>query len=289
MPPDLILHPVTAEQFEALTANPTHAIAVVGPRGSGRRSLAEALAARLLALKNGKLDAHPYFLRLRRDETSISIEQIRQLQRFTQLKTTGSRAIRRAILLADAGRLTLEAQNALLKLLEEPPADTVLLLTVENEHALLPTIMSRVQTLTVHAPPAQAIRQHFLKQFDAAAVDKAFFLSGGLPGLMVALLQNKQQHPLFAAVNRAKEILQASAFERLVIADSLSKNREEARGALRALRHIAEIGLTQAATRQDAQKLRQWHGIVKGAYAAEEALAANASAKLVLTNLMLAL
>jgi len=285
----LILHPATAQQFEALAKNPAHAIAILGARGSGKHALATALAAHIMTLKPEALEKYPYFMRLQRAEPSISIGQIRELQHFTQLKTTGSGDIRRVILIADAGRLTTEAQNALLKLLEEPPEDTVLLLTVENTHGLLPTIMSRMQTLTVHAAPGEAVREHFLQHFEASAVDKAYFLSGGSPGLMQALLQNEQSHPLFAAVAQAKEILQKPMIDRLVLADGLSKKKDDARTVVQALRQIAEVGLAQAANQQNTDKLRRWHGVVKGAYQAEEALANNANTKLVLTNLMLAL
>ncbi len=285
----LILHPATAQQFEALAKNPAHAVAIIGARGGGKQALATALAARIITLEPEALEKYPYFMRLQRDEPSISIEQIRELQHFTQLKTTGSGDIRRVILIADAGRLTIEAQNALLKLLEEPPEDTVLLLTVENTHALLPTIMSRMQTLIVHAAPGETVREYFLQHFDASAVDTAYFLSGGSPGLMHALLQNEQSHPLFAAVTQAKEILQKPMLDRLALADGLSKKKDDARTIVQALLRIAEVGLAQAANQQDTAKLHRWHGVVKAAYQAEEALSNNANAKLVLTNLMLAL
>ncbi|HEX9693266.1 MAG TPA: hypothetical protein VGA22_14325 [Gemmatimonadales bacterium] len=65
-------------------------------------------------------------------------------------------APRKVIILGDAERLvvqesSLEAANALLKVLEEPPADTTIILTAEHPHALLPTIMSRLVPLRVPA------------------------------------------------------------------------------------------------------------------------------------------
>ena len=244
-----------------------------------------------MALPPARLANYPYFLAIGRDDqaTSISIEQIRELQHFTQLKTTGDGDIRRVIIVSEAGRLTTEAQNALLKLLEEPPADTMLLLTIENERALLPTIMSRVQLLPMLPAPVAAVRAYFAVTFEQDTIDKAYFLSGGLPGLMHALLTDEQSHPLLAAVAQAKDILQKPAFDRLVLADALSKKKDEARYVLQALRQIAETCLAQATKQQDTGKIRRWHGIAKAAYRAERQLAGSVNAKLALTNLMLAL
>jgi len=286
---DFVFHAQTRAQLENLARNPSHAIAIVGNKGIGKRAIAELLAAQLLDQTISELTKHPYVLTVNPDEQTLSIEEIRRVQQFTQLKTVGAGTIRRIILLLGAGRMTTEAQNAFLKLLEEPPADTVILLTVENESSLLPTILSRVQTLTVRPASESDIRAHFGKNFEAAAIEKAFFLSGGLPGLMQALLEGNTEHPLTPAVAEAKTILQTKTFERLALVDGLSKKKEALPYVLQALRQIAETGRNQASKQQDPTKIARWHQIIKATYEAESALAKNANTKLVLTNLMLAL
>jgi hypothetical protein len=285
----LVLHPRTIEELLVLKNNPTHAVALVGVRGSGKRTLAEQVIATALAIELEKLTQHPYYLQINPDETTISIEQIRDLQHFTQLKTIGSAPIRRAIIVLGAGNMTIEAQNAFLKLLEEPPADTMIVLTVENERSLLPTIMSRVRPVQVRQAPEEHIRTHFTQKFDKTAVDKAFFLSGGLPGLMQALLRDEQAHPLVPAVTTAKEILQKPTFDRLLLVDDLSKKKDEAKYVLQALRQIAEAGMHAASKQQDAVKIARWHTVITAVYEAEKAFGSNGNAKIILTNLMLAL
>lgn len=72
---------------------------------------------------------------------SIGIEEIKQLQKQLLLKPI--RGDKKAIIISDAQSLTTEAQNALLKVLEEPPVHTVFILLSSSEETLLPTVLSR--------------------------------------------------------------------------------------------------------------------------------------------------
>jgi len=190
---DLALHDTTRVQLEYFLRSPAHALLLVGPDGIGKTAIAEALILELLGLADGELHRYPHFLYLQPDGDSISIEAIRQLQKFLQLKTAGTRPLRRAILIEHAQGLTTEAQNAYLKLLEEPPADTLMILTADTPRALLPTILSRLQAITVRAP-GEAQLESLLQSShkDDAARRQAYFMSGGLPGLLTALLADDQ-------------------------------------------------------------------------------------------------
>jgi DNA polymerase-3 subunit delta' len=284
----LILHPRTKDQIERYVAQPSHAVMLVGSNGVGKASLAETMVAGALGIETSAITQHPYVTVLAPEKDSISIESIRQLQRFLQLKTIGTKELRRAVIITHAEALTTEAQNAYLKLLEEPPADTLMVLTADNQRALLPTILSRVQLLTVYTPSEEELKSHFVSQGkQPAAINQAFFLSGGLPGLMSALLDDDQTHPLSSGVAQAKEILQKQTFERLAMVEGLSKKREDARYVVQALQHIAQTCLVQAASKGDQAKLKQWHRILKVSTEAEQALGQSANTKLVLSNLML--
>ena len=284
----LVLHPRTKEQVMQFVARPGHATLLIGSNGTGKTALAKAMVSAALQLKPGMLDQYPYFALVTPEKNSISIDSIRQLQRFLQLKTLGDRPLRRAVIVEHAETLTAEAQNAYLKLLEEPPSDTLMILTADNQRALLPTILSRVQAVTVYAPPENELKQHFASLDKAqASIAQAYFLSGGLPGLMYALLDKDDAHPLISGVAQAKSILQKQVFERLAMVEGLSKQKEEARCVMQALQHIAQTCLGQAASKGDQAKLKQWHHILAVATEAEQALGQSANAKLVLSNLML--
>ncbi len=282
----LILHAGTRGQLAQFAASPSHALLLTGADGIGKTALAEALVCQLLDIP--AIANYPYYQLVSPTGTSISIESIRELQKFLQLTTTGTKLFRRAVVVEHAQALTTEAQNAFLKLLEEPPTDTVMVLTVHSPRALLPTIRSRVQTIAVHTP-TQADVQPLLdaSSKDIATRTQAYFLSGGLPGLLSALLSDDQEHPLLLSVGAAKDILQKNMFERLALADGLSKQKDTARAVLDALLRIAQTGLSGAASKQDAARLKQWHRIRKHTLAASQALSRSANAKLVLTDLFL--
>jgi len=286
----LVLHPHTKRHVAQFAASPSHAVLLVGSNGIGKLSLAQTMVAKVLGLEYEKLASHPYFTIVRSDKDSISIDAVRELQRFLQLKTLGNGKLRRAAIIEHAERLTIEAQNAFLKLLEEPPEDTLMVLAADNQRGLLPTILSRTQLLTVYAPAEADLKQHFAQlSKDGAAINQAYLLSGGLPGLMHALLENDQSHPLMIGVATAKEVLQKSTFERLAMVEPLSKQKEDAKYMLEALQHIAQTMLDTAAGKADQAKVKQWFQILRTAATAREALSNNANAKLVLDNVMLSL
>lgn len=283
---NLILHKATRGQLEHFAARPTHALLLTGPAGIGKTSVAEALAAEILDVQ---LASHPYHMVIRPDGLSISIDAIRQLQKFLQLKTLGEKPLRRSVIIEYAHQMTTEAQNAFLKLLEEPPEDTLVILTANSPRGLLPTILSRAPSIAINAPDESQLQM----MLEASARDEntrkqAYFLSGGLPGLLHALL-NEEEHPLLASVAQAKEILTKEPFERLALVDALSKQKESAWAVAEALDRIAQAGLAGAAAKRDIARIRQWHRVRKAALEAQDALRKSASAKLTLDNLCLTL
>jgi DNA polymerase III subunit delta' len=120
---------------------------------------------------------------------SHPLASVRVLQRIVAL--TPFRARRKVVILGDAERLVVqeastEAANALLKILEEPPADTTVLLTVAEPRALLPTIRSRVVPIRV-GPVGDTVVREFLTsevspQPSGAALERRVAAAGGLIG-----------------------------------------------------------------------------------------------------------
>ena len=282
---ELLLHPATQLRLTDFAAAPAHAVLLIGPAGSGKHSLATGLSEQVLELAPRGLANYPYKMIIAADEgkAAIGIEAVRELEHFLSLKVPGRAAHNRAVIIEDAQLLTAEAQNALLKTLEEPPEGTFIVMTVNNEHALLPTIRSRTQTIAVKRPERTATEAHFQAQnFEPKAVQQAYAISGGLPGLMQALLE-EADHPLVLATQRARELLSQPAYERLLAVDELARQRPLALDVAFILQQMARVSL-QTATGQSAAK---WQGILNAGYQAAEALTNSAQPKLALTSLML--
>jgi DNA polymerase-3 subunit delta' len=287
---DLLLHPATEMALSAAIEGGTHALMLVGPLGTGKLALARYAAVRLLKQRSvNELDRNPYFRTIGADNV-LSIDQIRELQGFLRLKTTGTEGIRRVVILENAHLMTVEAQNALLKILEEPPLDTVIILTVQGEHSLRPTIYSRVQKIAVNNPPLEAAIHFFTGQGrNANAVKKAYLVSGGTMGLLSALLEDDTGHQFNANITLAKELLAAKPYERLLRVDVLGKAKENIRELLYALKRVADSALEQSALRKQEQQLKRWHRVLGAIYDAEATLPANPNIKLLLTHLFLSM
>ena len=98
---------------------------------------------------------------------------------------------RKVYILTEAERMNLEAANCLLKTLEEPPAESVLILLTTNLDALLPTIRSRCQIIPFHALVVPQLAGYLMERFDIDE-SQAFSIStvaGGAVGKALTLLQ----------------------------------------------------------------------------------------------------
>ena len=133
-----------------------HAYLFHGPRGSDREAMARTLAKALNCSNKAhdccdacdscrRIDAgvHPdvYWVRPESKSRRITIEQIREFENAVNLKPSLGRV--KVGVLVDADCLGEEASNAFLKTLEEPPAQTIIILTTAEPQRLLPTILSR--------------------------------------------------------------------------------------------------------------------------------------------------
>lgn len=103
---------------------------------------------------------HPDFVWIKRDGTYIKLDQIRDLQQHLRYRPFEGR--RRVFLIQDASDLREEAANALLKILEEPPKENILVLTALEPQMLLPTIVSRCCHVRFQPLDDSAVEDHLV-------------------------------------------------------------------------------------------------------------------------------
>ena len=173
-----------------------HALMFAGVDGIGKRSMALALAARLLceaqdddacgecaSCRQVAAGSHAdlQVVGAAAGKKEIGVERVRELKRFMQLQPLGGRA--KVAIVDDASVLSLSAQNALLKTLEEPPQRSYLILVVNNADGLLSTVRSRCQRVNFSPLPDEVVVEILVANGlapDAAAQLAA--LSEGSPG-----------------------------------------------------------------------------------------------------------
>jgi DNA polymerase-3 subunit delta' len=177
-----------------------HAVLFVGPAAVGKHAAAlwwarlfkcehaASCAPPCVDCKRIAAGSHPDVLALQPEAPgkSIGIEPVRELIRMMSLMRMSAGP--RIAIVRDAHRLTMEAQSALLKLLEEPPGAALIVLVTENPAALLPTVRSRCQAFRFGAVPAEIVAAILVERgLDRATAARAATLSLGSVGKALAL------------------------------------------------------------------------------------------------------
>lgn len=283
----LLLNQATKQAIEAYLRRPAHALILLGEVGAGKLTIARAIAASVLDLTStGVLTKHPYYLEVTASD-SISIDAVRNLQEFLRFKTPGKKAIRRVVVIENAHLLTKEAQNALLKSLEEPPTDTLFILSVADENRLLPTVLSRAQTIRVQRPPLGEAINYFSKTgVNQAHIEKNYMLGDGQAGLLNELL-SKNEHPLTDRIDQAKELFKADLFGRLRKIEQIIKDKDNLALLLSAMEKISRAVLISSISNGRIKESIEWHRRLKLVGSAQESLKASVQTKLLVTNLLL--
>ena len=136
----------------------SHAYMFEGPIGVGKNTLARELSRILLEMEN--LFNSPDYIEITPDGNSIKIAQIRKMQSDILVKPYKSYKI---YVFDQAEKMTVEAQNALLKTLEEPPKYAIIILITNNKESLLDTIKSRCEIIKFTPIPMADIANYLVK------------------------------------------------------------------------------------------------------------------------------
>ncbi len=188
---------------ESLSKNHiSHFYLISGPKGSGKRTLATLLACAISCTGKhkpcGTCDScrkirsgnHPDFITVEDPEhKNVAVKIVRAFREDVFIRPNES-DYKIYLFPQDLG---MEGQNALLKILEEPPAYGIFLLLTDNPEKLLPTVRSRCTELKMQALPEPVLQQALRERFPDAteeALSAAMARSGGFLGQAVELLES---------------------------------------------------------------------------------------------------
>ncbi|HVB21582.1 MAG TPA: DNA polymerase III subunit delta' [Ktedonobacteraceae bacterium] len=178
---------------------------------------------------------HPdvHVIRKAPDKQFIVIEQIRALQSDSARRTLEGR--RNIFIIEDAHEMNPAAANCLLKTLEEPEPDVVLLLTVPDPGLLLPTILSRVQQVMMHLLTTAQIKMALEKQWEVEPKEAALIaaLAAGRMGWAIQAVEDEDMlTERKAQLETLSKLPTVSKVQRFDIAQRLSADSEKARAVL---------------------------------------------------------
>lgn len=184
----------------------SHAYIIEGAPGSGRRTLCNALVHALVAdpLNQKKLSAGNcpdlHLIEADNGKRFIGIDKIRAMRQIAPIRPNDLDF--HVFVIRNAHNLTVQAQNALLKLLEEPPAPAYFFLLCDSAASLLATVRSRAPILRMQSFSPDAIGEYLLahnenaillSRKDPAAFDALLHLAGGTVGGALKLLDEKKE------------------------------------------------------------------------------------------------
>jgi DNA polymerase-3 subunit delta' len=226
------------------SGNIAHAFCFAGSRGLGKATIAKQFSANILGLDVNNLHQSLNISVVSNDEDkTISVEKIRDLRSALSLSTIGGGS--KIAIIDNADTMTIAAQNSLLKTLEEPSRDTVIILIAHKSENLLETIRSRVAIIRFYQLPIIQIQQELQSRLNLS-LEKSLFLaqlSMGRPGFALSCVSDE------ICKQREQNALETLGFllsplhERIAFVEKLTKVKESREQRIQDVIELCEMWL----------------------------------------------
>jgi DNA polymerase III delta prime subunit len=267
----LLLHDQTKSHLQSIINDPPHALLIVGSNGIGKLTVATSWAAQIAPLVEV---VEP------NEKGTISIDQVRELYKRTRSKRDGHQVI----IVDHAETMGTDAQNAFLKLLEEPRPGVTFVLTAPSPDTLLATIISRTQVLQIN-PTATTQLASWAKQLKPSISDQELtqllFVAQGRPAILRRLLTEDGDFDGHKQVmQHAKQLLTATKYERLAQINELIKDRPRLVATLEAMAQMTKLQLQKGTE-------ARWLRLAEGLQECLSRLAQNANPRAQLLRLFM--
>jgi hypothetical protein len=220
-----LFNSVTRHELEQYVKQLPGSMLLTGDNGVGLTAAAEFLASSTVAVVSTVLPEKDEKIDI--EKGTITVDSIRKLYELTKTKQPKGRVV----IIDYAERMGKAAQNAFLKLLEEPGAGTHFMLLTHQPHELLPTILSRVQRIDVRPITKQQSEELLdsLKVRNDRQRAQLLYIATGLPAELTRLVNDTKYFSLRTDVIKdAREYVIGNAYARLLIAKKYKDDRQQA-------------------------------------------------------------
>jgi|GEM_PF-1118423 len=280
----LLLHPRTQEQLDGLRQRWPQALIIRGQDGVGKKTAIIELIARQHGASATQILNNNWsqlmIVTPPDKRRTIGVEQIRELNQFLTLKDDQVRYI----IIDEAERMTVPAQNAFLKNFEESQSNVRIVLVTAQPQSLLPTIHSRAQQVAFQSPSRDNLLKWAQQRFGADFNSAMLHVAEGSPGRLDALLGNsKQAKRAMDEIDTARRILGATISERLSMIGKLKSDRSK---AVRIITYLKIMTASAMRHLEGAAEIEAWAERGQLCLTALDMLKRNANTRLVWLQLM---
>lgn len=239
-----------------------HAIIIDGAKGTGKKTLANIIAQYCVCssvqnkpcgICSGCLKAqkgiHPDIFTVDGlNSGTLSVDSVRNIRSDAFVKPNESPM--KVYLLFNCEKMLVPAQNAFLKILEEPPKNVVFIMTVSSAASMLQTIRSRARIFSLYSPSVSETVEFISKKFPERDIEEIRHCSSvcdGNIGLALQMLQDGGEDARILAENIFKAIPLSTEYQLLTLTNELSQNRAFAVSVLDCMTEISADSIKASA------------------------------------------
>lgn len=284
----MLISKTSKKQIDLFLKDPSNSLVIESNAQESGLEITYDLIKSLLGLnENNDLDNYSYFYKIQKSKkNTVAIDDIRDLIKKLKLKSLNKNLINRVALISDAELMSEESQNSILKLLEEPPKDTVIILLTKSVKSLKPTIISRSAIIKLTKPTFEEFTNYFTDDDLESDSKNKYDLTDGNSDYFNKYLEKSVDLSSDEDIVLIKKFLASSKLDRLLMINDFCSNNLVFENLIFTLRNIIKIGLDNSIQKNNHQA-KMWVSYLKAIEMTENGFASLVNRKLLFTNLCL--
>lgn len=283
----MLISQKSKRQIELFLENPSNSLVIESSVTGSGIEITYDLIKRTLGLNSNKsLENYPYFYKIEKSNSNVSVDDIRGLIKKLNLKSLNKNSINRVGLILDAELMSDESQNSILKLLEEPPKDTVIMLLTKSISSLKPTILSRSAIIKITKPTYEEFIKYYSKSELGKDAKNKYDLADGNSDYYIKYIDDSVDLSSSEDIVLIKKFLSSNRLNRLLMINEFCSNNLVFENLLFTLRNIIKIGLDNSIQKNNKQA-KMWISYLRAVEITENGFSNMVNRKLLFTNLCL--